>query len=153
MVNNNTMTELKTEIWCRKYWYVAITIALSYPLNPTENIKKKYYDLYQNIFLFLPANDDIRPFYHYIETYPITPYLDSRESLLDWLFYVYGKIHDDLGIKRKTRADLMNDYEKTYIPEEIVDYEYYRKRRYVVGASIVLVTLYTAYRLHKSTHE
>lgn len=131
--------ELKTSVWARQYWFVALTICLSYPTHPNDSIKKKYYELYQNIFLYLPPNDDIRPYYSYIERFPITPYLDSRDSLLQWLFFVRNKITDSLDFERQSRQSLMQEYYEQYIPKNTLEFEKHVFRKCLIGASMISV--------------
>ena len=128
---------LETAVWVRHYWFVALTVCLSYPIHPDENIKKQYYELYQNIFLYLPANDDIRPYYSYIERFPITPYLDSHDALLKWLFFVRNQITDSLGMERQTRHSLMKEYYDEYIPRDTMVFEKHVMKKCCLGASIV----------------
>ena len=44
---------LDPDVWGPHYWFVLMTIALCYPLNPNDVTKKKYYDLIHNIPLLL----------------------------------------------------------------------------------------------------
>lgn len=48
---------LDPKIWGPHYWFVLHTIALSYPIKPNETIRKKFYDFYQNLPLFLPIEE------------------------------------------------------------------------------------------------
>ena len=41
-------------IWGPHYWFFLHTISHTYPLYPNEVTKKKYYDLIQNMPLFIP---------------------------------------------------------------------------------------------------
>ena len=138
---------LDTYVWVKRYWFVALTACLSYPDNPTDVIKKRYYDTHQNIFLFLPENDDIRKFYSYLTRFPITPYLDSRTSILQWLFFIHNQISDDCKVERRDRDELLREYYSAYIPVDTAKYNEYLFKRYFVGASIILGALITAIRL------
>ena len=137
MSSTTTDTTLHTTVWSTRYWFVALTTCLSYPDTPTDTIKQKYYDLYQNIFLFLPHNDDIRQFYPFITRFPITPYLDSRSSLLRWLFFMHNQISDTLNIQRRTESELLLEYRTMYRPVDVVDYNSFLIKRHLVGFSIV----------------
>ena len=48
---------LEPKIWGPHYWFVLHTIALSYPQNPNEVTRKKFYDFYQNLPLFMPIEE------------------------------------------------------------------------------------------------
>ena len=45
---------LNPDIWGPHYWFVLYTIAISYPINPNDVTKKKYYDFIQNLPVFFP---------------------------------------------------------------------------------------------------
>ena len=45
---------LDSKIWGPHYWFVLLTIAISYPIHPNDVTKKKYYELIQNFPLFIP---------------------------------------------------------------------------------------------------
>ena len=47
---------LDPKIWGPHYWFVLHTIALSF-CKPNETIRKKFYDFYQNLPLFLPIEE------------------------------------------------------------------------------------------------
>ena len=46
---------LDSNVWGPHYWFFLHTIALTYPHNPNEVVKKKYYDFIQNLHLFIPV--------------------------------------------------------------------------------------------------
>ena len=45
---------LDSNVWGPHYWFVLLTIAISYPKYPNDVTKKKYYELIQNFPLFIP---------------------------------------------------------------------------------------------------
>ena len=65
---------LDPTVWGPFYWFVFHTIALTYPTNPNETIKKKYYDFIHNIPLFLPVQTIGNNFSVLLDKYPVTPY-------------------------------------------------------------------------------
>ena len=129
---------LNTGVWARHYWFTALTVCMSYPIHPTEHIKRQFYDLHQNLFLFMPENDDIRSYYSYIEKYPITPYLDSRDSLLQWLFFVRRQIDESLGNKYMGTDYLMAEYNIEYITKDDSEYKDYTVKRIATGIGIIV---------------
>ena len=50
------ISQLDPSIWGPPYWFVLHSIALTYPANPNEVIRKKYYNFIQNLPLFLPVH-------------------------------------------------------------------------------------------------
>ena len=69
------------------------TIAESYPLHPNSVTKKKYYDLIQNFPLFIPIEEMGNTFSELIDKYPVSPYLDQRESFVRWVHFIHNKVN------------------------------------------------------------
>ena len=76
---------LDPKIWGPHYWFFLHTVATTYPNTPNEVVRKKYYDFIQNLPLFLPIPEIGNEFSRLIDLYPVTPYLDSRQSFMKWL--------------------------------------------------------------------
>lgn len=108
---------LNPEIWGPQYWFVLYTIAVSYPLNVNAVTKKKYYDFIQNLPLFLPITNIGNVFSQFLDRYPVTPYLDSRESFIKWVHFVHNKMNLYLGKKEITYKQAMQQYYHHYIPK------------------------------------
>ena len=85
------------DVWGPHYWFFMHTIAHSYPESPNAVTKRKYYDLIQNMPLFIPVSDIGNKFSSLLDKYPVTPYLDSRESFIRWVHFVHNKVNVSLG--------------------------------------------------------
>ena len=83
---------LDSKVWGPHYWFVLQSMALTYSLHPNSVTKKKYYDFIQNIPLFLPDPELGNEFSKLLDKYPVTPYLDSRESFMKWSYFIYNRI-------------------------------------------------------------
>ena len=79
-------------IWGPHYWFFLHTIAESYPDHPNEVTKRKYYDLIQNMPIYIPISEIGNKFSHLLDKYPITPYLCSKESVVRWMHFIHNKI-------------------------------------------------------------
>ena len=53
-----------------------------------------------------------------LDLYPVTPYLDSRESLIKWMYFIHNKINVKLNLPEKTMAESLQEYHKLYEPKE-----------------------------------
>ena len=74
--------DLNMNIWGPHYWFIIHTIAMTYPKIPGSATKKRYYKFYQDLPHFLPHKSSRKLFTQILEKFPITPYLDSKESSL-----------------------------------------------------------------------
>ena len=84
---------LEPKVWGPHYWFFLHTIAMSYPHRPNSVTKKKYYDFIQNIPLFIPVESFSTRFSNLLDEYPVSPYLDSRDSFIRWMWFIHNKIN------------------------------------------------------------
>ena len=140
---------LDPKVWGPHYWFVLHTIALNYPLNPTETSKKKYYDLIENFPLFIPISDMANSFSRLLDNYPITPYLDSRESFIKWVYFIHNQINLSLGIPEKSLEETLNNYYKLYEPKETTIKNSLIKKEKYIYISIISTLLIISYIIYK----
>lgn len=105
---------LDPKIWGPPYWFFLHTIALNYPLKPNETVIKKYYDFIQNLPIFIPIENIGNYFSNLLDKYPVTPYLDSRESFIKWIYFIHNEVNKELGYEQLTLAESLEKYYKNY---------------------------------------
>jgi len=106
---------MKVEIWGPKYWFVLHSIAQTYPENPNDATRKIYYSLIRNIPLFIPDKTMGKSFGILLDEYPVTPYLDSRVSLMKWAHYIHNVVNKKLGKDKISYKEAMK-------PKSPIDY-------------------------------
>ena len=94
---------LRAEVWGPHMWFFLHTTAFAYPKYPNAVTKKIYYDLFQNIPTFIPVQEMAETFSKLLNEYPITPYLDDRDSLVKWTWFIHNKVNERL---EKTQISL-----------------------------------------------
>lgn len=134
--------KLEPTVWGPHYWFFIHTIAISYPLRPNAVTKKKYYDFIQNLPLFLPNEQMATHFEKLLDLYPVTPYLDTRESFIRWTHHIHNKINELLEKKKISLAEFYERYYDNYKPKEVKFKEYYKIRAKVIY--LVIVVLFIA---------
>lgn len=107
------MTNLDPEVWGPHYWFVIFTMALTYPENVTKVTKKKYYDFIQNLPLFLPCSECGVHFAKLLDKYPVTPYLDSKDSFMRWVHFIHNRVNEELD-EPKPLINLKQALERYY---------------------------------------
>lgn len=138
------------EIWGPHYWFFLHTLAMSYPQNPNTVTKKKYYDFFHNLPLFIPVPKIGNLFSELLDQYPITPYLDSRESIIKWVHYIHNKINIMINKPTLTYIEAMDKYFSNFKPKNIVLKEKIKEKRNVVyGIILCLLVILTAYLYNK----
>jgi hypothetical protein len=108
---------LDPNIWGPSYWFFLHTIALNYPNTPNAVIKKKYYDFIQNLPLFLPDNKIATNFEKLLNLYPVSSYLDNKESFIRWLWFIHNKINEMLEKPKISLNHFYINYYDKYKPE------------------------------------
>ena len=132
---------LNPEIWGPHYWFFLYTVAVSYPNKPNETVKKKYYDLIQNFPLFIPVTDIGNTFSKFLDSYPVTPYLDSRESMLKWVHFIHNKINIYLGKDEITYYNAMDLYYNNYKLKEVKKVDDKKNREKYMFFSMILLLI------------
>ena len=137
---------LDPDIWGPHYWFVLHTIALTYPKTPNEVMRKKYYDLIQNLPLFLPVEEIGNTFSQYLDKYPVTPYLASRTSFVKWMHFIHNKINLSLGKEELTMEESMTAYYEHYKPKAVKSDEERKRREKIVfvGCAVAIIALSVA---------
>lgn len=105
---------LNPKVWGPHYWFFLHTVAMTYPHYPNAVTKKKYYEFIQNLPLFLPVEDVSKDFEKLLEQYPITPYLDNRESFVRWTHFIHNKINAKLEKPQMSLNEFYIWYHKQY---------------------------------------
>jgi hypothetical protein len=131
-------SELSAEVWGPHFWFFLNTIAYCYPEFPNEVTKRKYYDLIMNFPIFIPDIKMSDKFADYINKYPVTPYLDSRESFIRWVVFVHNKFNRNLGKDQLTVFEALDRYRDQYSPEFIYN-DTLMYKKYVLYSIFILL--------------
>lgn len=132
---------LDPKIWGPHFWFVLHTIALTYPLLPNDTTKKKYYDFIQNLPLFLPIAEIGNNFILFLDRYPVTPYLDSRESFIKWMHFIHNKINLANNVPEVTFEDAFIQYYEHYKPKKIKDTAQLARREKIAFGLLLVIIL------------
>lgn len=133
------------EAWGPHYWFFLHTIAYHYPAFPTNVTKRKYYDLIQNIPIFVPDAKMGDKFAEFLDRYPVSPYLDSRESFMRWTHFVHNKFNTFLGKEEISFYQSLDDYYQQIMPKPIIELKsrtIYRDLMYVGILCLLVLFVY-----------
>ena len=107
---------LDSATWGPPFWFVLHTIARTYPAWPGETAKKKYYELIQNLPLFIPDHgSDLEAL---LDSFPVVPYLDSRDSFCRWVHFIHNRVNVECGKPTLSMAEAEAAYASHYKPRE-----------------------------------
>ena len=142
------MTYLDPKIWGPHYWFFIHTVAMTYPIRPNAVTKKKYYEFIQNLPLFIPVESLSGEFSKLIDKYPVTPYLDNRESLIRWTHFVHNKINQKLEKPQISLSEFYIKYYEEYKSQNVKMVEYYKMREKAIYCGIIVTIAGGIYYLY-----
>jgi hypothetical protein len=131
---------LDPEIWGPHYWFFLHTLALSYPHHPNDITKKKYYEFIQNLPLFIPVESIGNQFSKILDEYPVSSYLDSRDSLVRWMHFIHNKINEILEKPKISLNDFYIQYYEEYKPKVIKMKEHYKWKEKIIYLLFIVST-------------
>lgn len=132
-------------VWGPHYWFFLHTIAHSYPTTPNEVTKRKYYDMIQNMPLFIPVSDIGDRFSNLLDKYPVSPYLGSRESFVRWVHFIHNKVNVILGKDELSLLESIDAYFANYKPRPFVLSTTLGIPKYYLYATIILLCIILIY--------
>ena len=139
---------LDATVWGPHLWHVLHTVAMCYPHRPITVTKKKYYEFIHNLPMIIPIEQMATHFSQLLDEYPVTPYLDTRDSFIRWMHFIHNKINEKLEKPKISLSKFYEKYYEEYKPKDIKYKEYYKmlsKAIYVViilGMSLLIYYLY-----------
>jgi FAD-linked sulfhydryl oxidase len=139
---------LDPKVWGPHYWFFLHTLAMTYPHHPNAVTKKKYYEFIQNLPLFLPVEEISGEFSKLIDKYPITPYLDNRDSFVRWMHFIHNKINEKLEKPTISLNEFFVKYYNEYKTHDEKFTEYYRIREKIIYFGIIFGMAGTIYYLY-----
>lgn len=134
--------DFEPNVWGPHYWFFLFTIALSYPTHVNSVTKRKYYDFIQNMPLFIPNPKIGNKFSNLLDKYPVSPYLDNRESFVRWVFFIHNKINVILSKPEITFEEAIQKYQENYTPKNINIFEKYKTKENIVNLTIIILIIF-----------
>jgi|UniRef100_A0A6C0H1P1 hypothetical protein len=131
-----------SSVWGPHYWFFLHTVAESYPITPNKVTKRKYYDLIQNMPLFIPQSEMGDKFSEFLDKYPVTPYLDNRDSFVRWVHFIHNKFNQLLGKEELSLPNALEKYRNEYQPKPIYLTEKIKTRKHIIYASLICILFF-----------
>jgi hypothetical protein len=142
------MTYLDPKIWGPHYWFFLHTVAMTYPNRPNAVTKKKYYEFIQNFPLFIPIENMSGEFSKLIDKYPVSPYLDNRESFIRWTHFIHNKINQKLEKPQISLNEFYVKYYDEYKSDNVKAGEYCKLKEKVVYSLIIVIIVGSIFYLY-----
>ena len=133
------------DIWGPHYWFFLHTIAESYPKTPNDVTKRKYYDFIQNMPLFIPIEEMGNKFSEMLDRYPVSPYLDNRDSFVRWVHFIHNKFNVLLGKREITLPQALDNYRNEYKPKPVRLSEKLNLKKHYIHLAVILTCVFLIY--------
>tara|TARA_Y100000816_G_C26102352_1_gene584622 strand:+ start:2663 stop:3097 length:435 start_codon:yes stop_codon:yes gene_type:complete len=144
------MKQLNPKIWGPHYWFVLFTIAMTYPIHPNDVIKKKYYEFFHNLPIFLPDTKISNDFSKMLDIYPISSYLDNRDSLIRWVHFIHNQINKKLDKPEITLHEALKLYYLNYEHKDIEKTKlkkWKKKYLHIIFVVFIFIIILTTYNI------
>ena len=105
---------LESDVWGPYIWFFLHTCAFTYPTIPTSILKKKYYEFIHNVPIFLPNPEMGKKFESILNRFPLTPYLDNRDSFMRWVHKIHNYYNIILGKPKIEYQESLDEYQNIY---------------------------------------
>jgi hypothetical protein len=133
------------DVWGPHYWFFLHTVTLSYPLHPNETTKRKYYDLIQNMPLFIPDPEIANYFCELLDRHPVQPYLDKRDSFVRWMIFMHNHVNAKLGKDELSFQDAMDLYYEKYNPKYEIVQNHFISQKYIAYLGVIFLCFVFVY--------
>jgi hypothetical protein len=89
--------------------------------------------------LFIPNPEIGNRFSAYLDKYPVSPYLDSRDSFIRWVHFMHNNFNVFLNKEELTLFAALDQYFDQYKPKQMLLTERYRiNKEHVVACFTIL---------------
>jgi hypothetical protein len=128
--------------WRDTLWQYLMTVVSSYPDAPSQILKKKMYIFISDLPSMVPDPEFRRRYTTKLGDFPVSPYLDSRESLSRWLNFFRKRIAESYNEPVRTEKERWEEYVDALGPRPPAEQHHPRWYALVsVGAATAIVVL------------
>jgi hypothetical protein len=118
---------------------------MCYPHRPNTITKKKYYEFIHNLPLFIPIESMSTYFGELLDQYPVSPYLDSRDSFIRWMHFIHNKFNERLEKPVISLSKYYENYYEAYKPKDLKMREFYKIRGKLIYIIIIIGLICSGY--------
>lgn len=121
---------MNPKIWGPGAWTFLHSVTLNYPDTPSQQDKNEYADFFYSLANVLPCSACQNNFRKNLNDLPIKLYLQSKNSLVEWLF----EIHNRINIENKKKIFTLPQFKKLYkqiYNQSTESLTYYKRKNYI----------------------
>lgn len=140
---------LDSDVWGPNFWFFLHTIAYSYPEYVNQVTKRKYYDFIQNLPLFIPNSNMGNTFANVLDKYPVSPYLDSRDSFMRWVYFIHNKYNVSLGKEEISLQESIERFLEKFRTKPVRITERTNIARHILYSILIFLLAFLIYVFYK----
>jgi len=119
------------------------TITINYPNNPTDTIKKIYYELLTNFYIYIPTPTLQKYYQQLLDKYPIKPYLDNKNDIEKWILLIINSFRLKINEKPYSYLENKEKYNEYYLPQKIYIHKKVKKyKKYIILLLTTLIIIF-----------
>lgn len=139
---------MEPKIWGPPAWHFLHTITFNYPEKPSYKDKSNYYDFFHNLQFVLPCEVCQTNYQKHLKEYPISPYLDSKKALVEWLVHIHNLVNQENNKPLMSSEDVIREYKSQYMSGRTFCHDYHEnikeekpEKKKINKLQIILVSL------------
>ncbi len=106
----NSPDGMMTSIWGPPMWFILHTISFNYPIEPTKEQKKYYYDFYSNLKNILPCKYCRDNLSKNLKIHPLNmSVMKNRDTLSRWVYNLHETVNTMLEKKSGLTYEMVRD--------------------------------------------
>lgn len=118
---------MEPKIWGPPAWHFLHTVTFNYPEKPSYKDKSNYYDFFHNLQFILPCDICQANYRRHLKEYPISPYLDSKKTLVEWLIHIHNLVNKENNKPLMSPGNVIRKYKEQYLSGKSFCHDYQKK--------------------------
>jgi hypothetical protein len=80
-----------------------------------------------------------------LDKYPVSPYLDNRDSFVRWVHFIHNKVNHAIGKEEISFSAALESYFAEYRPKQVVLSERIQWKKYAIIGVFIFICLFMIY--------
>ena len=133
--------------WGPGAWKFIHSVALTYPNKPSEEIKKHYYDFFENLQYILPCPKCRNNYKDHLNKFSLTNALENNIKLFNWTVDIHNEVNKTLNKKQYSYEEVVKFYKIQY--GDISETHTYLNKKTFLGVIIAIVLCGLGFFIYK----
>jgi len=133
---------MNSKIWGKHAWIFLHSVALNYPINPTNKDKDNFKIFFISLQHTLPCEICQEHYKQHLKNIPIDNFLNSRKDLFIWTFLIHNEVNKFLGKNIITIKEAIHSIHSVY-NEQTENFNLWQElQTYMMIVLLIIILLY-----------